>query len=336
MTPNDCPRILLIQTAYIGDVILATATLETLHHSYPCAQIDVLIKKGNEGIFHKHPFVNYVHTWQKDKHKFINLIFLILIIRKRKYTHIVNLHRHFSSGLICALSAAKNIYGFDKNPFSFTYIHKAKHTFDNIHEVERNHSVVAPIAKSDIVPRPALYPHKYNFEKINLIDAKPFITIAPASVWHTKQWPADKWVAFIDSVPKDYYIYLLGSKSDKSLCQNILTATINKNTINYAGHLELLDTAALMSKAVMNYTNDSAPLHIAGAMNAPVCVVYCSTVPSFGFGPLSQISYIVQTNDKLSCRPCGIHGKKSCPQTHFKCATDIPIDKLLSVLNIKT
>jgi ADP-heptose:LPS heptosyltransferase len=45
-----------------------------------------------------------------------------------------------------------------------------------------------------------------------------------------------------------------------------------------------------MKDAAMNYVNDSAPMHFASAVNAPVTAVYCSTIPAFGFGPLSDRS----------------------------------------------
>lgn len=79
----------------------------------------------------------------------------------------------------------------------------------------------------------------------------------------------------------------------------------------------------------MNYVNDSAPLHIASAMNAPITAVFCSTVPAFGFGPLSDHSKIIETKLMLDCRPCGLHGFKSCPKGHFKCALSIEAKDLL-------
>ena len=87
-----------------------------------------------------------------------------------------------------------------------------------------------------------------------------------------------------------------------------------------------------MHEALMNYSNDSAPLHIASAMNAPVAAVFCSTVPQFGFGPLSEKFFVIQTKEKLDCRPCGLHGFNKCPQGHFKCAHSIEAEELVSVL----
>ena len=83
----------------------------------------------------------------------------------------------------------------------------------------------------------------------------------------------------------------------------------------------------------MTFSNDSAPMHFASAMNAPVTAIYCSTVPEFGFGPLSDNSTIIETGEKLECRPCGLHGRKKCPKQHFKCS-EINIDTILIKANL--
>jgi len=68
------------------------------------------------------------------------------------------------------------------------------------------------------------------------------------------------------------------------------------------------------------------------SVNAPVTAVYCSTLPSFGFGPVSDRSYIVETKEPLPCRPCGLHGRKTCPLKHFNCAYTIKDEQLLDTL----
>jgi heptosyltransferase-2 len=73
-------------------------------------------------------------------------------------------------------------------------------------------------------------------------------------------------------------------------------------------------------------------MHFASAVNAPVTAIYCSTIPEFGFGPLSDSRFIVQTSLDLKCKPCGIHGKKDCPLGHFKCAVSIETQQLLEGL----
>ncbi len=124
----------------------------------------------------------------------------------------------------------------------------------------------------------------------------------------------------------------VGAPADRFLCESIKEQTRNEHVENLAGQLSFLESAALMQGALMNYVNDSAPMHIASSMNAPVAAVFCSTVPEFGFGPLSEKSFIIQTPEKLECRPCGLHGNKNCPRDHFKCAFTISIESMLACL----
>jgi heptosyltransferase-2 len=83
-----------------------------------------------------------------------------------------------------------------------------------------------------------------------------------------------------------------------------------------------------MKNADMNYVNDSAPMHLASAMNAKTTAIFCSTVPEFGFGPLADGARIVEITEKLDCRPCGLHGFKECPKGHFNCGNQIKIEGL--------
>ena len=104
------------------------------------------------------------------------------------------------------------------------------------------------------------------------------------------------------------------------LAEEIIQLSDRKNIYAFCGRLNFLQSAALMKKAVMNYVNDSAPMHLASAMNAPVTAIFCSTIKEFGFGPLSDHAYIFEEKQDLSCRPCGLHGYKACPKGHFQCA----------------
>ena len=68
---------LIIQTAFLGDVILATPLIEEYHRIYPTASIDVLVRKGNEGILKDHPLIRTVFTLDKKQKKTHELARLI-------------------------------------------------------------------------------------------------------------------------------------------------------------------------------------------------------------------------------------------------------------------
>src|SRR5258706_11285099 len=139
-------KFLIIQTAFIGDVVLATVIIEKLHADFPNAQIDFLLRKGNESLLTGHPYLNEILAWDKKQGKTKNLFKLIQIVRKKKYDRLINVQRFFSTGLITAFSGAKEKIGFDKNPLSFLFDKKVKHiigTKENaVHEVQRNLALV--------------------------------------------------------------------------------------------------------------------------------------------------------------------------------------------------
>lgn len=319
---------LVIQTAFIGDAILASCLLEKLHHHYPDAKLSLLVRGGNEGLYRDHPYLHELFVWNKKENKLSNLIKMAMTIRKRKFDCVINCHRYASSGFMISFSGAKHSAGFKQNPFSFLYNFSVKHRFEEgLHEIDRYHELLSDFCDTQRF-KPKLYPSAKDAEHIRAYSGKTFVCIAPASVWYTKQVPAEKWLDLIQRIPENKLIYLLGGPSDKRLCEDLIQSSGRKNIQELCGKLDLLQSALMMSRAEMNFVNDSAPLHLASAMNAPVRAMFLSTVPAFGFGPLSDNSRVIEVSD-LECKPCGIHGFRNCPKKHFKCATHLPISQAL-------
>lgn len=323
---------LVIQTASIGDVILVTPVIEELHLLYPEANIDILVKSGNEGLFAGHPFLGNTWVWNKKQNKYSNLFKLIRRLRQQKYDGCINAQRFFSSGLITIFSGAKLTSGFDKNPLSFLFNHKVKHVIgqDERHEAERNLALIPGCQAVQGSAKIRLYPTKEDYSFIQHYQLGPYLCISPASLWFTKQYPQEKWIEFIQDISEKYTIFILGSEKDAKMASNLIENAGSARIINLCGKLSLLQSAALMEGAVMNYVNDSAPLHLCSARNAPVTAVFCSTIPAFGFGPYGPGGSVVEIEEALDCRPCGLHGRVSCPQGHFKCALQIRKEQLLN------
>ena len=337
-------KFLVIQTAFLGDAVLATALLEKLHAFHPDAAIDIVVRNGNEGLFEGHPFLRKLFVWDKRSNKTSNLFRLIGELRTAHYDHIINCQRFFSSGLMTLLAKGNEKMGYDKNPLSFLFARRVKHVIgDGRHEVDRLNGLIEHLTDTSR-PLPKLYPSAQDDASVER--PKPYVCIAPTSVWFTKQWPAEKWIELITAIPEELDVLLIGAPGDREQCERIASgcrSALAARTIEVrgcaahkdrilvlAGSTSLLATAALMRGARMNYVNDSAPLHIASAMNAPVTAVFCSTVPAFGFGPLHENGRIVETSEKLDCRPCGLHGFKTCPKGHFKCALAIATSAVLA------
>lgn len=317
-------KILVIQTAFLGDVILASPVWENLHEKFPEAQIDVVVKKGNESLLAEHPFLNGVYTFDKSQ-KLKNLWKLGKTLRAQKYDLVINLQRFASSGLLTILTRAKETRGFQKNPLSFLYSKHYTHELkEGWHEVDRNLQLIQDLVAQP-KRRPQLYPKKTDYQKVSSFQTATYYCLAPTSVWFTKQAPKDIWQQLIEQLAAPgIHFYLLGAPADHAYLEEIRTALPQANIQNLAGKLSLLQSAALMQNAHRNFVNDSGPLHLASATNAAVSAFFCSTTPSFGFGPLSDDAQIIEVAD-LNCRPCGLHGHTACPEGHFACGKQLKI-----------
>ena len=309
-------KFLIIQTAFIGDVVLATPMAEALAQ-LDNAEVHFLVRKGNESLLENNPFIDRILIWNKHQNKLRNLFQLGNEIRKEKFDCVINLQRFASTGFLTWRSGAAKKIGFQENPFSFCFSSKFKHEVNNgRHEVNRNLELLREFVPGNFPPR--LFPSVQNFEAVTEFKSKPYVCVAPSSVWFTKQWPKENFIQLVSELAKKHHVFLLGAKGDFDLCEEV-RGVENFNATNLCGKLNFLESAALMRDATMNFVNDSAPMHFASAMNAPTTAFFCSTIPEFGFGPLSDRSRIVESNENLACRPCGLHGKKSCPLGHFKC-----------------
>jgi heptosyltransferase-2 len=294
------------------------------------------VRRGNESLFTSHPFINQLLIWEKKTGKYRSLWQLLGQIRAAPYDVVINLQRFGTTGLLTAFSGAKTTIGFDKNPFSRWFTNRIPHLIGNgqhKHEVERNNDLLTPINPPDLgKPRPKLYPTPADYAAVAHWQRTPYVCLAPTSVWFTKQFPAERWVEVIQQLPGSWQVYLLGAPGDADACERIRMAAGSERVTSLAGKLSLLQSAALMQGARMNYVNDSAPMHLCSAMNAPTTAVYCSTVPAFGFGPLADKSRIAEIRGELECRPCNLHGRPACPLGHFRCAHDIRITDIVGKL----
>jgi len=331
MIDASSKTILIIQTAFIGDTILASQFARAVKTQYPNSRIHFFLRKGNESVIQGLDTIEKTWVWDKAGGKTKNLFKLISDLRKMKFDLIFNLHRHFNSGLVAAMVPAKEKIGFKQNPLSIFYTRKVNHQIPDPrgwHEVQRNLELLGnyPISPDAKNYRPELPITSKHFEKVAEFSQGDYFVIAPASVWFTKAWSESKYKELSLALSKKGLVYFIGGPGDKELCERIGSG------INLCGKLSLLESAALMKNAKRVFVNDSAPLHLASCVNAKTTAIFCSTIPGFGYTPLAQDSIIIDVSDTLACRPCGLHGHRECPLGHFKCSLDIDVSKVLDTV----
>ncbi|CAM3830686.1 glycosyltransferase family 9 protein [Aquirufa aurantiipilula] len=323
-------KVLLIQTAFLGDAVLATALLEKIRMESPDTEIHILVRKGNESLFKAYPYPNLKTVWSYDKsRKWSSWLELRRDLSKEHFDAVYVIQRFLGMGLLSLCVGAKRVVGFDKNPMSLFFTEKVRHEWGTgIHEVERNTALVKSWLGEKVF-KPCL--RAPNIDLATEMQKKEYICISPGSVWETKRLPIRIWIEFIKLLPENQVVVLMGSPGEIELSDQIAAAFHGSNRVvlNETGKHPLLASAYIFQQSKMSFVNDSGPMHICSAENVPTVAVYCSTIPSFGFGPLADWNRIVETKHVLDCRPCGDHGKKNCPLGHYACGEGIEAKSLL-------
>ncbi len=325
-------KILVFQSAFLGDVVLTLPMIQVLKRNFQHAEIDVVTTPTAAELLQNHPSISNVIVFDKRKsQKGIRGIFaLSKILRKENYDLAIVPHRSFRSAVIIALSKIREKITFSTSAGKVFFNHIVPYIKEH-HEVERNISLLAPLAiKTHKRELPSLYPalnevnfvDKFLFER-EILHQNKMIAVAPGSVWNTKRWLLERFTELSVLLAEDgWEIVLIGGKDDAELGRSIYEIGKHKNIHDATGKLSLLQSAELIGRCNVLITNDSAPLHFGVAMRTPVVAIFGATIPAFGFAPYGKEDVVVETHG-LECRPCAIHGGDKCPIGTFVCMKNI-------------
>jgi heptosyltransferase-2 len=328
---------LVIQTSFLGDVILTTPLIAELAQRGP---VDVLVTPGGAAALANNPDIRTVIRYDKrgTYGSAMGMWQTIQEIRSRRpYTAAYLAQGSFRSGLIAMMTGAKERIGFASSTGRVLYTTQLPYAPER-HHAERLWSLsmspcADPPSRDQI--RPRLYPSDEDRHKVDSLlrrggsPNEPFVALAPGSAWGTKRWPY--YVELAKRLAADFRIAVIGSKADSAVAARIVESLPADTVINAVDALPLLASAELIGRAQAIVTNDSAPQHLASAMGTPTLTIFGPTVPEFGFGPLAERS-AVAGHDGLSCRPCDRHGPQRCPLGHWRCMRELTPDYISSLL----
>jgi heptosyltransferase-2 len=328
---------LVIQTSFLGDVVLTTPLIAELAQRGP---VDVLVTPVGAEALANNPDIRTVMrydkrgsygaalgTWQTVKE----------LRTRRPYAAAYLAQGSFRSGLLAMMTGAKQRIGFASSTGRALYTTQMPYRPER-HHAERLWSLAMsecadPPTRAQI--RPKLYPSDEDRQRVDLmlrssgIASDPFVALAPGSAWGTKRWPY--YIELAKRLAVDYKVAIVGSKADSAIAKEISDALPPDTVIDATGVLPLLASAELIGRAQAIVTNDSAPQHLASAMGTPTLTIFGPTVPEFGFGPLAERN-AVAGHDKLNCRPCDRHGPERCPLGHWRCMRELSPEYISSLL----
>lgn len=321
-------RILIIHTAFIGDIVLSTPLIKKLRDTYPKAEITYLTTPVGASILRNNPHLNHIIEYDKrGEYKGIKGFWAIAKkLKMEAYNLVITPHRYLRSTFLTFLTGAPIRRGYDSAAASFLYNERV-HYDKSKHEVEKLLSFVPKDEGKRYEIE--IFPTELEVEKVDKLLKKrreKVVVVAPGSKWFTKKWPLEYFNRVIKELEKreDTTVVVVGGKEEM-----FFNMPLANTTIDLRGKTTLLELAEVIRRADTVLTNDSSPIHIASAFpNVRILALFGPTVEKFGFFPWSKNSEVFQV-EGLECRPCSIHGGDSCPKKHFKCMLDIKPEMVL-------
>ncbi len=329
-------HILIVRFSSLGDIILATSILPAIKKILPEADITFLTKREYVEVFSGNPNLKEVVGLEKEDLKIGNFV-KIAESFNGKYDLIIDLHANLRSFLLRAYSGIETkVYrkaAFRRRRMVGHAFTRGIFTFlPEIYKKEEN--VIANYFKTlqtlGIVYDGNL-PEIFLPEKKRKVTAK-IVGIHAGGKQNTKRWPAEKFAEVANYYAgKGLRVILLGEEKDKEINSKIMALAVNKqNMTDLAGKTTFKELAAEIRDCAVLVTNDSAPFHIATAVKTPALVIFCATTPKFGFALSAKNNRIV--NVELPCKPCSLHGGKSCWLGHFRCAGSIKAREVIRAI----
>lgn len=315
-------KILVVQTGFLGDVILTTPLLSGIRRCFPSAHVTVLCTPQAKALLEGNPDLQEVLTDNKkgDGKGWLGLWRQARELRKRGFTMAFSPHKSLRSALLLFLASIPNRVGFRQNAGWFFYHYRVDRD-PSRHDVERVLSLLQPFATDGAEGRRELrvFADDRARESAGRLfgsrgaagDALVF-GINPGSVWATKRWTAEGYAELIIRLKEKYRceILLFGGPEDNGVVQRIQQLSGGLG-VDLAGKIDLRELICAIEHCDIFITNDSGPMHIAVARGVPVVAVFCATTRSLGFYPYSSRAVVVEKN--LPCRPCSSHGGRRCP-----------------------
>jgi len=321
-------RILIIQTAFLGDVILITPLIRAVKQLFPRAEIDALVVPQSSGVLVNNPNLRNILTFDKRKNKVKAFWKTMHELRKNKYDLAISPHSSTTTAWLMVLACIPERVGFDRWHASKYLTHKVPHYDDRgWHKVQKLLHLLTVFSDREFDRQTELFPSEQDQQKAKEITGqgvfagRPAIAMAPGSIWNTKRWPEAYYTQLAKLLYEDQYnLIFMGGKEERDLCARIVR-NAGAEAQNLAGQTSILESAALAGQCDLMICNDSGALHIANAMKTDVFVFFGPTVQSIGYFPFRENDVVFEL--EMECRPCGSHGGDKCPLEHHKCMVEI-------------
>ncbi|NDV20116.1 lipopolysaccharide heptosyltransferase II [Pseudodesulfovibrio sp. JC047] len=341
---HEYTKIAVWQTAFLGDAVLTLPMLRAVRERFPQAEVHFFVRSGFESLFTGQPEITQVHGFAKrGAQKSLNHAILYgKELGKQGFDLWVSPHTSFRSALVSRATGIGRRIGYNAPWFNrFAYTETVSRRFTELDEIERLMELVKPLGIRGPAPAAQLTLSEASRDAARTYWTtmgfdRPVLGIHPGSTWPTKCWPVEYFSAIAArAVENGAHVLIFAGPGEESVASQVERGAQcdPRHVTNLAGTLSLPELAAYLGRLDAYLSNDSGPMHLAWTQDVPLVAVFGPTVRSLGFFPRGANSTVMEI--ELSCRPCGLHGSKTCPEKHFKCMKQVTPDMVWDVLRKK-
>ena len=342
-------RALVIQLRHHGDVLLASPVFTVLKNHAPALEIDALVYAETRDMLDLHPAIARIHAvdrrWKKlaAPSRFLREWRLHSVLRERGYDLLVHLSEHPRGAWLARSLSPRYAVAPDfprkKSAWKNSFTHLAPLPANGRrHRVELNLDLLRRIGvqPDDEERRLSLVPGddaERSVEKLLAAEGlapKHFVHFHPGSRWQFKCWPPERAAALLDALAqKGERVALTAAPDERELALvSEIRGRSSARVADFSGKLSLKQLAALCARASLFIGVDSAPMHIAAAVQTPTVALFGPS-GELEWGPW-RVPHRIVASGEHPCRPCGNDGCGGGKVS--ECLARLPLDAVLSAV----
>ena len=341
MPTPSCKRILVIKLKQPGDVLVSTPVIGALKEAWPECHLTYLVPKGTEAMVADHPGLDDLMVVDRRGATWGETWRFVRKLRQARFDLVMELSGGDRGAIYSFLTGAQERLGFahPRQPFwqrhaCFTRLLPRPPV--KMHLVDQNLAAVRALGINPEHPRLQFFWDSQVEQQVSDLLAsvglakRPFVVMHPGAGWRFKCWTPTGYARVIEAFEKEWGlpVVLTGTKAAHE--QDLLATLLQEcraNPINLLGCLSLKELGALIARARLFFGMDSAPMHLAAAVNTPAVALFG---PSgvFNWGPWGEGHLVIKKD--WDCLPCGRDGCQGSKIS--RCLVELTPEEVLAAM----
>jgi heptosyltransferase-3 len=334
-------RVLVIKLKQPGDVLVSTPVIGALKEAWPHCRLTYLVPRGTEEMVAGHPGLDELLVVDRQGETWGQALRFVRELRRRRFDLVLELSGGDRGAIYSFFSGAPQRLGpvrpgqpFWQRRVCFTRLLPRPPV--KMHLVNQNLEALRALGIEPRNPRLQFFWDQAVEERVKArlatLNLTPggFVVMHPGAGWRFKCWTPAGYARVLEALQGDWGLPVVLTGSRAALEQELLAEILRESRvepINLVGTLSLKELGALIARARFFFGVDSAPMHLAAAVDTPAVALFG---PSgvLNWGPWGQGHLVIQKD--WQCVPCGRDGCEGSKIS--RCLTEMAPGEVLEAM----